>query len=92
MPNPAKVEKMVEDAKAKGFHVHMALAYTDIDTSLESNQNRERTVPDAIVAEGHEKVTTNWPSYKNIPGVDTVDKRVRKVEPPKPQKGAASTP
>ncbi|MBI4703215.1 MAG: PAAR domain-containing protein [Deltaproteobacteria bacterium] len=86
--SPEKVKKLVAEAAAKGFHVHMALAYTDVGTSLEANRKRERTVPAEIVTEGHKKVTTHWPSYKDLPGVATVDKRVRQPSPPAPPQGA----
>lgn len=75
--NPEKIAKLLKDATDAGFHVHMALAYADVDTSLKSNRERERTVPEDIVKDGHKKVTDNWPSYKNIPGVGSVDKLVR---------------
>ena len=72
-----KVKKLVEQA-AKGFHVHLALAYADLATCLAANRTRDRTVPEEVVKEGHGNVTKFWPSYKDLPGVTTVDKRVRR--------------
>jgi type VI secretion system secreted protein VgrG len=71
------VEGLVKEASAAGYHVHLALAYTDRATAIDSNQRRERTVPEDALTERHKMLTENWPSYKDIPGVASVEKRVR---------------
>lgn len=75
------VTRLVKEAKAAGYHVHLALKYRDKQSCLAGNRARPRSVPESALTERHDNLTKNWPEYPEIDGVDSVEKDTSEPKP-----------
>ena len=66
--DPVKVRKQAESVKRLGYDVAMILVNTDLDTALERNRMRARTLPDAEVEKYWKEVQKNIGLFQNMFG------------------------
>lgn len=62
----AKIEKQVNALRAIGYGVMMIFVNTDLDTALERNQMRDRSLPDDMVTDMWKDVQKNIGKFQNL--------------------------
>ena len=58
-----KIAKQSNDLKQLGYDTHMIFVNTSLDTALERNAKRDRSVPDSIVVKSWNEVQSNIGSF-----------------------------
>jgi predicted kinase len=62
----AKIKKQVDDLRAIGYAVAMIFVNTDMDTALERNNARSRSLPDEMVVKMWKEVQRNLGKFQNL--------------------------
>ena len=62
----AKIKKQVDDLRAIGYAVAMIFVNTDMDTALERNSARSRSLPDEMVVKMWKEVQRNLGKFQNL--------------------------
>ena len=61
-----KISKQARDLKQLGYDVHMIFVNTSLDTALEGNKNRPRSVPESIVIKSWKDVQANIGKFSQL--------------------------
>lgn len=62
----SKIKKQVDMLRALGYAVHMIFVNTDLDTALERNKLRPRSLPDDMVTKMWKDVQTNIGKFQGL--------------------------
>jgi len=62
----AKIKKQVDLLRKIGYAVHMIFVNTDLETALDRNQNRDRSLPDAEVSKMWKDVQKNIGKFQGL--------------------------
>jgi len=62
----AKIKKQVDMLRALGYAVHMIFVNTDLDTALDRNKIRPRSLPDDMVTKMWKDVQTNIGKFQGL--------------------------
>ena len=62
----AKIKKQVDMLRTIGYAVHMIFVNTDLDTALERNNNRPRSLPDDMVTKMWKDVQKNIGKFQGL--------------------------
>ena len=61
-----KISKQARDLQQLGYDVHMVFVNTSLDTALERNKNRPRSVPESIVIKSWKEVQANIGKFSQL--------------------------
>ena len=61
-----KISKQARDLQQLGYDVHMIFVNTSLDTALEGNKNRPRSVPESIVIKSWKDVQANIGKFSQL--------------------------
>lgn len=68
--NQEKMIRKMGEAKRAGFKVKILYVRTSLETALERNQQRDRTVDTAIIHRKYQEITESWGRLSQSPLVD----------------------
>jgi len=61
-----KISKQARDLQQLGYDVHMVFVNTSLDTALERNKNRPRSVPESLVIKSWKEVQANIGKFSQL--------------------------
>ena len=61
-----KISKQARDLQQLGYDIHMVFVNTSLDTALERNKNRPRSVPESIVIKSWKEVQANIGKFSQL--------------------------
>jgi len=61
-----KISKQARDLQQLGYDIHMVFVNTSLDTALERNKNRPRSVPESLVIKSWKEVQANIGKFSQL--------------------------
>ena len=61
-----KISKQARDLQQLGYDIHMIFVNTSLDTALERNKNRPRSVPESVVIKSWKEVQANIGKFSQL--------------------------